>query len=533
MPHSISLSSVSWSTPDGRALFSILDLQFGPVRTGLVGRNGVGKTTLLKLIGGELSPAQGVVRVEGRVATLRQSLQSAPSDTIATLFGAEAALALLRRAEAEEADAQELADADWTLEARIEASLADFGLAAPPDTPLATLSGGERTRVMLAALTFSDPDFLLLDEPTNNLDLQGREAARQLLRRWRKGAVVVSHDRTLLEELDTIVELTSLGATSYGGNWSFYRAQKETELEAARHELTEAERKLKDVGRKAQETREKQAQRDARGREKKAKRDLPRILLGKMKDNAEKTGGENAWRAGRRLAEAEEKVAKARERIEVLQPFAVTLAPTGLRAGRTVLEARGVDGGYEAGRPVVRDFSITVIGPQRIAITGPNGAGKTTLLKLLTGTLAPLSSEVRVHVAHAILDQQASLIDPGLTIVENFRRLNPQASETSCRAALARFRFRAEAALQKANSLSGGEILRAGLACALGGEKPPPLLILDEPTNHLDMESIEILEAGLKAYDGALIAVSHDKTFLDAIGIERWIGTGAEKTSRP
>ncbi|MEQ9528885.1 MAG: ABC-F family ATP-binding cassette domain-containing protein [Parvibaculaceae bacterium] len=521
MPASISLSNLSWSTPDGRTLFTDLSLQFGPVRTGLVGRNGTGKTTLLKLIGGALSPARGAVQAKARIAMLRQSVQPAPGETIAALFDAEAPLALLRRAEAGAASAEELAEADWTLEARMAAGLAELGLAVPPETPLAELSGGERTRAMLAALVFSEPDFLLLDEPTNNLDARGREAVRQLLHRWRRGAIVVSHDRALLEEMDAIVELTSLGAARYGGNWSQYRAQKQTELEAAEHDLAAAEKRLTEIGRKTQEVREKQAQRDAHGRAKKAKGGTPRILLGAMKDNAEKTGGENARAAERRKTDAYEDAAKAREKVEVLQPFSVTLAPTGLHAGRKVLEAEGLSGGYDVARPVIRGFSLTVTGPERIAITGPNGAGKTTLLKLLTGELTPQAGEARLHVAHAVLDQQVSLIDRGISVAENFRRLNGHASETACRSALARFRFRAEAALQGADSLSGGEMLRAGLACVLGGERPPPLLLLDEPTNHLDMESIGILEAGLAAYDGALIAVSHDAAFLEAVGIER------------
>lgn len=523
MPASISLSNISWSTPDGRRLFSGLNLQFGLVRTGLVGRNGTGKTTLLKLIDGRLLPAGGAVHAEGRIATLEQAVQPRAGATIATLFDAEEALALLRRAEAGDASAEEIAEADWTLEARIEASLGGLGLAAAPATPLAALSGGQRTRAMLAALTFGEPDFLLLDEPTNNLDRDGRRAVGEMLAKWRGGAIVVSHDRMLLEMMDATVELTTLGATSYGGNWSFYRAQKEIELEAARHDLASAERRMRESDRKTQERRERQAQRDARGRQKKAKGDLPRILLGAMKENAEKTGGANARLAERRQMQAQEEAAAARERVETLQPFSVVLSPTGLHAGRTVLRAEGLTGGYDAARPVIQNLDFEITGPERIAIAGPNGAGKTTLLDLVTGALAPLRGAVRLHVPFAMLDQQVSLLDRGLDLRENFQRLNPDADENECRAALARFRFRADLALQEAGSLSGGEMLRAGLACVLGGAHPPPLLILDEPTNHLDMESIEILEGGLAAYDGALIAVSHDEAFLEAIGIAREI----------
>lgn len=529
MPRSISLSSLSWSTPDGRTLFSNLDLQFGPVRTGLVGRNGVGKTTLLKLIGGSQSPVNGSISFEGRAATLRQTVHPLPDDTIASLFGAETMLGFIRRAVSGEADARMLAQIDWTVEARIEASLAEFGLAAAPDTRLTELSGGQRTRAMLAALLFADPDFLLLDEPTNNLDTEGRDAVRQMLRRWRKGAVVISHDRALLEEMDEIVELTSLGATRYGGNWSHYRAQKVIELQAAEYDLVIAQRKLKDTARKSQEIREKQAQRDKRGRAKKAKGDLPRILLGGRKNSAEAAGGKNARLAEKRQMQTKETAEAAWVKIEVLQPFTVTLASTGLHAGRVVLEAHDLHGGYDPDGPVIRNFSLIVAGPERIAIAGANGSGKTTLLKMLTGELPPFSGAARTHVPFAMLDQQVSAIDRKQTVMENFLRLNPDMDENSCRMALARFRFRAEAALQQAGTLSGGEMLRAGLGCVLGGRRPPSLLILDEPTNHLDMESIEILEAGLSAYDGALVAVSHDEAFLDAIGIKRRVTIGAEK----
>ena len=527
MPHSITLSKIRWSTPDGHALLSDLDLTFGAERAGLVGRNGVGKTTLLKLVTGALTPQAGTVAVNGTVGLLGQSAQVNPQETVASLFGIVEALDLLSRAARGEADAEALADADWTLEARLTAALARVGLEAEPETPLAALSGGQRTRAALAALIFSAPDFLLLDEPTNNLDRDGRQAVIDLLAGWRAGAIVVSHDRALLETMDAIVELTTLGATRYGGNWSAYRARKALELAAAHRDLADAERHAAEVAHTMQVIAERKARKDSAGRRKKARGDIPRIMLGAMKERSELTGGANARLAEDRQAQAGEAVAAARERIEILQPLTVTVPPTHLAAGKTVLRMDGVTAGYRPDRPVIRDLSFTMTGPERVAVTGPNGAGKTTFLALVTGALMPWQGSVRLFTDTSMLDQKVSLLDPALSIRDNFRRINPDAGENACRAALARFMFRADAALQLTGSLSGGQLLRAGLACVLGGSRPPALLVLDEPTNHLDIDSIEAVEAGLRAYDGALLVVSHDEAFLTAIGVTRRLALSA------
>lgn len=519
MPASITLSHLSWSTPDGRSLFSGLDLSFGPERFGLVGRNGVGKTSLLELIAGNLQPRSGRVVVHGSLGRLRQAVQVRTDETVADLFGVTDALAILSRADSGHATAEELAAADWTLETRLAAALAGVGLPIGADTRLAALSGGQRTRLGLAALVFGKPDFLLLDEPTNNLDRDGRRAVIDLIAGWRGGAVVVSHDRELLEAMDVIVELTSLGASVYGGNWSRYRARKALELSAARHDLAEAEKQADEAGRKAQLAAERKARKDSAGRRARAKGDAPLLLLDAKKERSEKSSGAGARLAERQQAEAAQMLAKARERIEILQPLAVKLAPSGLPADKAVLRLDDVRFGYQPRRPILDGLSFTLAGPRRVAVTGPNGAGKTTLLGLITGRLRPWSGSVWVLAGSALLDQEVSLLEPAETIRDNFKRLNPQADENGCRAALARFMFRADAALQTAGSLSGGQMLRAGLACVLGGPTPPPLLILDEPTNHLDIEAIEAVEAGLRAYDGALLVVSHDESFLAAIGI--------------
>jgi ATPase subunit of ABC transporter with duplicated ATPase domains len=172
--------------------------------------------------------------------------------------------------------------------------------------------------------------------------------------------------------------------------------------------------------------------------------------------------------------------------------------------------------------------SFEMIGPRRVAITGPNGSGKTTLLKLIAGGLAPKRGEIVRGGRMALLDQRTAILDDGETILANFRRLNPDDDDNACRAALARFLFRADAALRPVAELSGGERLRAALACVLAGQAPPQLLILDEPTNHLDLDSIAAIEAAVAGYDGAVLVVSHDADFLTAVGIEREV-----RLSRP
>ncbi len=519
MPASIILSNLALSTPDGRLLLSNIDLTFAAERTGLVGRNGIGKSTLLASISGEHVPQSGRILVNATIGLLRQDVQPLADATVADLFGARQALELLRRTERGEASAEDIAAIDWTLEARLQTALARLGVDPSPDTDLSRLSGGQMTRVRLAALVFAEPDFLLLDEPTNNLDQDGRKAVTDLLAAWRGGAIVVSHDRGLLETMDAIVELTSLGATRYGGNWSSYRAQKAVELAAVRHDLAHAERRLSEIDGKTQEAAERKARRDSGGRKKRAKGDMPRILAGARKDRSEDTGGKNAQTAERRRAEALEAVDTARRRIEILRPFSVKLPATNLPPGREVLWLDGVSAGYRPEQPVLRNLSFAIVGPERVALVGPNGSGKTSLLKLIAGELQPLSGIVRVKPDFAVFDQKVSLLDPSISILENFRRLNPGADANACHAALARFMFRADTALQIVASLSGGQMFRAGLACVLGGPSPPSLLILDEPTNHLDIESIEAVEAGLRAYDGALLVVSHDEAFLQAIGV--------------
>ncbi|MBB4143159.1 ABC-F family ATP-binding cassette domain-containing protein [Rhizobium rhizoryzae] len=516
---SIVLSRISWTRPQGDPVFQGLDLSVGQERVGLVGRNGVGKTTLLKIIAGVLSPSGGTISAEGKIALVRQMLDVDPNETVADLFGTRHTIDVLTRAGTGRASLEELAEADWTIRERIHAALVRFDLHAEADTLLSHLSGGQRTRAALAAALFHEPDFLLLDEPTNNLDSAGRQAVIDFLKRWKGGAIVISHDRGLLENMDAIVELTTLGAKRYGGNWSDYRSAKAIELNAAEQSLAHAQKTADEIDRKAKALAERQDRRNAAGNRMAEKGDMPKILLGRRKSIAEASRGKVAELAERQRADALGAVASAKARVEVLQPFSIHLPPANLPAGKAVLSLDRVAAGYDKGHPIIRDLSFSLVGPERIAISGPNGSGKTTLLRVITGEIMPIAGKVTLSVPATMLDQSVNLLDRSKNILGNFKRLNPGATENACRAALASFRFRADAALQRVETLSGGQILRAGLACVLGGSTPPSLLILDEPTNHLDIESIETIEAVLRAYDGALLIVSHDDAFLENVGL--------------
>ena len=291
MPASITLSDLSWSTPDGRPVLSGLNLAFTTERTGIVGRNGTGKTTLLRLIAGDLAPTSGAITRGATIATLRQIVARRPGETLGEALNLAGPLAILRRAEQGVATTEDLERADWTLEGRLEAALAAAGLDACAQTPVATLSGGQQTRAGLASVILADPDFLLLDEPTNNLDAAGRGSLTALMKEWRKGALVISHDRALLETMDAVVELSDLGATRFGGPYSHYRDIKARQLVAAEQARDHAEHALGEVRQAAQLNRQRKDRRDGAGLRKAAGGDMPRILIGARKQRAENTTG--------------------------------------------------------------------------------------------------------------------------------------------------------------------------------------------------------------------------------------------------
>ena len=515
----LTLDSISAQTPEHQVLFSDLTLSIGAERVGLVGRNGSGKSTLIRIIAGMAEPAAGAVQRMGAIAVLAQDW---PEDlTLARALGVAEGMAVLQRVLSGEGSAGDFDAADWTLELRVDAALAEVGLARTGlDRTIGSLSGGERTRVGVARLLVEASDLLLLDEPTNNLDAPGRAVIHSLIRNWRGGVLVASHDRELLETMDRIVEVNPVGVRIVGGGWSVFAALRDAERDRAADDLDRSSAALREAQRAVQRQREAKERRDKTGRAFAAKGSEPKIILGAKAERAEDSGGRARRLGERQVSEAIAKAEEARARVEVLTPLTIALPPSGLPSAAHVLALERVT--VDVGERQLGPWTFELYGPERIAVTGPNGAGKTTLLRVSAGSLAPTSGTVRrVENRIAMLDQHVGLLHHDTSILANFRRLNPSLSEHDAYAACARFAFRNRDARQKVGTLSGGERLRAGLACTLAGARPPWLLILDEPTNHLDIESVELLEEALREFDGALMVVSHDPAFVEAVGVEQ------------
>jgi ATPase subunit of ABC transporter with duplicated ATPase domains len=517
---------VSWRTPAGDTVLDRVSLALHREKTGLVGANGSGKTTLLRILTGELAPFAGSVRRAGRVAVLPQDFRPVQGQTVVEALGVREKLDALGRLTAGHGSDADLAvlDDDWAVEERIAAEMSRLGLSnIGLDRTLASLSGGETTRVVLASLFLQRPDLLLLDEPTNNLDRQSRQALYAALADWPGGLVVVSHDRALLRLVDRTVELTPKGTKSYGGNYDVYVAQRDAEARAALQQLADAAKELRRVRREAQAARERQDRRNGRGARERDKGDMPKSLLNAMRDSSTRTTSRLATTHDDRAAGARDALAEARERVEEVRELAVSLSPVDLPAGKLVLEVEDVCFRYPSNsRPLLDQFTLRMTGPERVAVAGPNGSGKTTLFKLIRGEVMPDTGTVRLGVNRwRCLDQRADLLIDGLSVLENFRRHAPGQSETACRMTLAGFLFRGDTVHKPAAALSGGERLRVALACVLSAAEPPQLLLLDEPTNHLDLPSLANLEQALRRYTGALLVVSHDRDFLDAVGVGR------------
>ena len=465
----ISLQSVQLAFGH-HALLDQADLTIEPQeRIGLIGRNGAGKSSLLKLLEGRIAPDDGKInRVDGlRTATVDQE----PALEGPTVLEELAATSHQPAAEPWE---REVVARQWTERLGLD-----------PDTPVTSLSGGQAKRVALAAAMLSEPDLLLLDEPTNHLDLDGIAWLEQQLKQWRGSVLLITHDRRFLDVVTTrIIELDRGKLLSFPGNFAKWQEQKAAwlnaeELANARFDKLLAQEEVW-IRKGIEARRTRNEGRVRRLEQLRRERSQRRDQLGKVNLKVDHTN----------------------------------------RSGKVVAELEHVSHDFN-GKPIIKDFSATIVRGDRIGLIGPNGAGKTTLLKIILGELAPTEGyvELGTNLQIAYLDQMRDQLDESAALLDV---INPGSQWIEIGQArkhvmsyLGDFLFAPERAQSPVSSLSGGE--RARLLLARLFARPANVIVLDEPTNDLDIETLELLESLLQEFSGTVLLVSHDREFLDNV----------------
>jgi len=521
-------SGLSFSWPDDTPVFQDLSFTVGGGRTGLVAPNGAGKSTLLKLIAGEYRPSGGTVSVDGVLGYLPQSLPFAGGLTVAEVLEIAPVIKALDAIESGDASEEHFTTIgnDWDIEERTRAQLDRLGLIDVPLTRrLDTLSGGQVVSLGLAAQLLKRPDVLLLDEPTNNLDLDARRRLYAVLEEWTGCLLLVSHDRALLDRMDRIAELEQGEIRSYGGGFSAYEEAVHAAREVAEKNIRNAEQEVKREKREMQQARERAARRSNNAARNIKSAGLPKIVAGAMQRRAQESAGKANETHAARVGDAKARLDEAGRALRDEQKIALELPGTNVPAGRTVFLGERMQVRHGGRALFAGDGAGLVIrGPERIALTGPNGSGKSTLLRLVNGELEPEGGGTkRADGRVAYLSQRLDLLDLDRTVAENLAAFAPGMLEPQRMNLLARFLFRGARVHLPVGVLSGGERLRATLACVLCAEPAPQLLLLDEPTNNLDLISVGQLESALSAYEGAFVVVSHDERFLMEIEVNRWL----------
>jgi len=470
-------------------------------RVGLIGRNGTGKTTLFRVIAGELAPEHGSVQQtpRGSIDRLAQEAPDGPASLLEVVLAADRERAQLL-AEAETATEPNriaeiqtrLADIDaHSAPARAAGILAGLGFShADQQRPSSEFSGGWRMRLALAATLFAQPDLLLLDEPTNYLDLEGTLWLQEHLARYPRTVIIISHDRDLLDQaVNWIMHLDGGKLVLYRGGYSAFERQ--------RRERQALDRKLA----KQQESQRK------------------RLTAFVERFRAKATKARQAQSRLKLLAKLEPTAAAVAEEVAPIEfpPPAKPLSPP-------IIALEGVAVGYEPGKPVLRRLDLRIDDDDRIALLGANGNGKSTLVKLLSGRLAPMAGRVtrpdKLEIAY-FAQHQLDELAPEDSAYDHLRRLMPDQPESKVRARAGAIGFPGQKADTPAGALSGGERARLLLGLAtLGGAH---LIVLDEPTNHLDIDSRAALITGINAFPGAVILVSHDRYLIEACADRLWL----------
>lgn len=528
----ILLQNISFGFPGGNLLFNHINLTIqSHTKSALVGSNGVGKSTLLKIIAGEIQPLNGNTNIRGNIFYVPQMFGNLNDLTIAECLRIDQKLHALQKitnGEVDEIYFETLND-DWDIEERCQNALEHWGLENFELTQkLEDLSGGQKTKVFLAGIQINQPDIIVLDEPTNHLDREGRKLLYDLIDKTDATVVIVSHDRILLNLVDTIFELSNQGIATYGGNYDFYAKQKEVEEEALQNDIHSKERALKKAKEKERETLERKQKLDARGKGKQEKSGVARIMMNTLRNNAEKNSSKLKSVHAEKISGISGDLRDLRSSLKNSDQMKVNFNDSNLHSGKILVTVEDINFTYGKEKLWKENISMEVRSGDRISVKGSNGSGKTTLIKLLLENIKPLEGKINKTEFNSIyIDQEYSLIDNDSTLYDFVQTFNDNAmQESEVKTLLSRFLFWKDTWDKKCGMLSGGERLRLLLCCLSISNKAPDMIILDEPTNNLDLQNVEILTNSIKDYHGTLLVISHDEVFLQEIGIERELMLG-------
>ncbi len=524
---SIVITGLTFGYRNSESLFENLGLLLGDEqKASLVGANGAGKSTLLKIITGRLEPLAGAAVCSSVPYYVPQQVGFSGL-TVAQAMGVDRKIAALRAISAgslAQGDYDTLGD-DWEVEARCLSALGQWGLGhAGPDTPMENLSGGEKTKVLLCGLSVSQPGVVLLDEPTNHLDAGARQRLYDYIASAKATVLVVSHDLTLLNMLPRTMELSKSGIKLYGGNYAFYREQKELQAGALEGDIHEQEKGLRQAKLKAQQVKERQQRREGRGERNKDQ--VVRILRKTMADRAAGTSKRLGDKHEQIVSQGREKLAGLRAQRDAARDLKIDFDDAGLHEGKLLVSLRGVNHKYGEGAMLWgAPLDLDLYSGERVRIAGDNGSGKTTLLKILMGQIEPAEGSVkRGAFRYVYLDQEYSMAETDKTVLELAMEYNHEKlSDHEVKTRLHRALFPAEMWDKPCRSLSGGERMRLCLCCLMLSDHVPDLFVLDEPTNNLDLPSLEILTRTLADYRGTVLLISHDGDFALEVGITREI----------
>lgn len=526
---SLSIQHLTYMHADKEVLFRDVSLTLeNNEKIALVGNNGSGKSTLLRIIAGLLDTDSGqIVRPPDGVFYVPQHFGQFNNQTLAQAMQIDDKLHALHAilgGDASEINFTILNDY-WNIEEEAMESLSHWGLDGfSLSQPLDTLSGGEKTKVFLAGMKLHEHSILLLDEPTNHLDYRYRKLLYDFIQQTRNGMIVVSHDRTLLNLIPVTAELSTSGIRMYGGNYEFYKEQKELEQNAVQQKLEEKEKQLRLAKKIARETAERQQKHSVRGEKINQKKGVSRIAMGNLKRASENTAAKLKDIHSDKTEGLQQEVRHIREQANTRASLQTDFNSSALYHGKILLKAESIGLAFNDTFLWRENLSFEIRSGERIHITGDNGSGKTSLIKLLTGELIPTCGKITrtENLSYVYLDQEYSIINNELTILEQAESFNSRIlPEHELRIILNRFLFPSDTWDKPCSKLSGGEKMRLAFCCLMIGNNTPDLFILDEPTNNLDIASIHIITDTIRQYKGTVIVISHDMYFLKEINVTR------------